>query len=71
MNLKEAKKKAKEARRKDKFAMRSCGHCNPAHEYLHDEQDPLLFVCFAECGCWYYGKWNLTKEKRVNFDSHE
>jgi len=48
---------------KDKadYAMRSCWNCNSAHtHFLEDLNDGFLFVCFSECGRWYYQGIDIT-----------
>ena len=42
--------KAEALKREDKFTVRSCWECNPAHEHLKTRSG--LFTC-CECGRWY------------------
>ncbi len=40
------------------YALRSCWHCNSAHEHLRQSEGVLL--CF-DCGHWYYKGVDLTE----------
>ena len=55
--------KATELKEKNKFSMRSCWECNPAHKYLKKVRG--LFVCFS-CGRWWMNGDFLNNEKHRN-----
>jgi hypothetical protein len=42
------------------WSMRSCGHCNAAHQYLMDPENGPLIRCF-DCHNWYWHGVNLSE----------
>jgi hypothetical protein len=59
-NIDELRAEAKKLMADDKssLVMRSCWHCNPAHEHLKNEEG-VVIMCFG-CGKWFYKGQDIT-----------
>jgi len=61
MDIEKLRAEAELLANKGDFQMRSCHRCNSAHDYLTNESDGPLVVCF-DCGNWYLKGVDITYE---------
>lgn len=56
--IKKLRTEALSLMKQEKFTMRSCWNCNPAHEHLKEYSIPI--ICF-ECGHWFFKGIDITE----------